>query len=32
MMLGVMVFLAVVFLPLDIDTNHDDVGGDAHFM
>jgi hypothetical protein len=28
----VMLFLAVVFLPLYIDTKHNDVGGDAHFM
>jgi hypothetical protein len=27
----VMLFLAVVFLPLYIDTNHE-VGGDDHFM
>jgi hypothetical protein len=27
-----MLFLAVVFLPLYIDTNHNDVGGDPHFM
>jgi hypothetical protein len=28
----VMLFLAVVFLPLYIDTNHNDVGGGAHFI
>jgi hypothetical protein len=27
-----LLFLAVVVLPLYIDTNHNDVGGDAHFM
>jgi hypothetical protein len=27
-----LLFSAVVFLPLHIDTNHNDVGGDAHFM
>jgi hypothetical protein len=27
----VMLFLAMVFLPLYIATNHNDVGGDAHF-
>jgi hypothetical protein len=28
----VMLFPTVVFLPLYIDTNHNDTGGDAHFM
>jgi hypothetical protein len=27
-----LLFSAMVFLPLFIDTNHNDVGGDAHFM
>jgi hypothetical protein len=27
-----LLFSAVVFLALYIDTNHNDVGGDAHFM
>jgi hypothetical protein len=27
-----LLFSAVVVLPLYIDTNHNDVGGDAHFM
>jgi hypothetical protein len=29
---NILLLSAVVFLPLYIDTNHNDVGGDAHFM